>query len=115
MSSCAVTYATCSGKDGALLRRALKTEYIRKIYNPKSYNSHGYVECHDAAVMRYHAMQKTVPEYWFPSIKSFIFFFGITMIPILGHHYFHHNDRVDFERKCRSGEYAYDDIKRSQK
>merc|ERR1711997_232515 len=56
----------------AALRRALKSEYIKKIYNPKMYNKDGYVEMHDAALMRYHAMQKTVPEYWSPSWRSFI-------------------------------------------
>merc|ERR1712020_595662 len=99
----------------AALRRALKMEYIKKVYNPKSYTKDGYIEMHDAAMMRFHAMQKTVPEFWFPSIKSFMVYSAIVMIPILGHHYFHNNDRADFERKCRSGEYAYDDIKRSQR
>jgi NADH dehydrogenase (ubiquinone) 1 beta subcomplex subunit 4 len=99
----------------AALRRALKSEYIKKLYNPKSYTKDGYVEMHDAAIMRYHAMQKTVPEFWFPSFKSFIFFSALVMVPILGHNYFHSNDRADFEMKCRSGEYAYDDVKRSQR
>merc|ERR1712059_139913 len=99
----------------AALRRALKSEYIKKMYNPKSYNKEGYIEMHDAAIMRYHSMQKTVPEYWIPSFRSFIFFSALVGIPILGHHYLHNNDRKDFERKCRSGEYAYDDMKRSQR
>ena len=99
----------------AALRRALKSEYIKKLYNPKSYTKDGYVEMHDAAVMRFHAMQKTVPEYWFPSFRSFALAFALAGIPILTHNYFHQKDRADFEMKCRSGEYAYDDIKRSQK
>merc|ERR1712080_384901 len=99
----------------AALRRALKAEYIKKVYNPSSYTKEGYVEMHDAAIARFHSMQATVPEYWKPNTKSFIFFFGITLFPILVHHYFHHNDRVDFEKKCRSGEYAYDDPARALK
>merc|ERR1712064_23375 len=109
------SYEAMLERKRAALRRALKSEYIKKIYNPKSYNKDGYVEMHDAAIMRYHAMQKTVPEHWFPSIKSFIFFSGLVIVPILGHYYFFNGDRVDFEKKCRSGEYAYDDVKRSTK
>ena len=67
----------------AALRRALKSEYIKKMYNPRSYTKDGYIEMHDAAIMRYHAMQKTVPEYWVPSFRSFIFFFGILLLPTL--------------------------------
>ena len=99
----------------AALRRALKSEYIKKMYNPKSYNKEGYIEMHDAAILRYHAMQKTVPEYWFPNIRSFGFFCALVVLPIGVHHYFHNNDRKDFEKKCRSGEYAYDDPARSGK
>jgi len=97
----------------AALRRALKSEYIKKLYNPKMYNKDGYVEMHDAALMRFHAMQKTVPEYWFPSWRSFMLFSAITLVPLFGHHYFHWNEKANFERKCRSGEYAYDDPARS--
>ena len=93
----------------AALRRALKTEYIKKMYNPKSYTSEGYIEMHDAAMMRYHAVHKTSTEFWYPNIRGFIFFLGITILPIAGHFYFHNKDRVNFEMKCRSGEYAYDD------
>merc|ERR1739846_16290 len=67
----------------AALRRALKSEYIKKIYNPKMYNKDGYVEMHDAALMRYHAMQKTVPEYWSPSWRSFMLFGAVTLVPLL--------------------------------
>merc|ERR1712244_135065 len=66
----------------AALRRALKSEYIKKLYNPKMYNKDGYVEMHDAALMRFHAMQKTVPEYWFPSWRSFMLFSAITLVPL---------------------------------
>ena len=99
----------------AALRRALKTEYIKKMYNPKSYSAEGHIEMHDTAIMRFHAMQKTVPEFWFPNVRSFMFFLGLTFVPILGHFYFHNNDRIDFEKKCRSGEYAYDDPARAGK
>ena len=99
----------------AALRRALKSEYLKKMYNPKSYSRDGAVEVHDAAIMRFHAMQKTVPEYWKPNTKSFIVFACLVGIPIGGHYFLHKWDREDFERKCRSGEYAYDDVKRSQK
>merc|ERR1712064_85882 len=78
----------------AALRRALKSEYIKKLYNPKMYNKDGYVEMHDAALMRFHAMQKTVPEYWFPSWRSFMLFSAITLVPLFGHHYFHWNEKV---------------------
>ena len=93
----------------AALRRALKTEYIKKMYNPKSYTKDGYIEMHDAAMMRFHAMQKTVPDFWFPSWRSFALFSAITLLPIALHNHFHYNGREDFERKCRTGEYAYDD------
>ena len=97
----------------AALRRALKAEYIKKMYNPKSYTKEGYIDSHDANMMRFHAMQKSVPDYWRPSWRSFGFFCCLYIVPVLTHHYFHYNDKQDFERKCRSGEYAYDDPARS--
>ena len=69
----------------AALRRALKSEYIKKMYNPKSYTKDGYIELHDAAMMRFHAMHKTVPDFWFPSWRSFALFSVITLLPIFGH------------------------------
>ena len=99
----------------AALRRALKTEYIRKVYNPKSYTPEGYVEVHDAALTRWHAMQKTVPEYWFPNIRSALFAFCLVGVPLCTHMALTHWDKKDFERKCRNGEYAYDDPKRQMK
>merc|ERR1711944_217627 len=39
----------------AALRRALKAEYIKKMYNPKSYTKEGYIDLHDANMMRFHA------------------------------------------------------------
>lgn len=97
----------------AALRRALKTEYINKSYNPKNYTAEGYIEMHDASLMRYHAMHKTSSEFWYPNIRSFFMFLGITILPIATHYYLSSRDRMDFERKCRSGEYAYDDPARA--
>ena len=97
----------------AALRRALKAEYIKNVYNPKNYTRQGYVEYHDAAIMRYHAMQKTVPEYWFPTWRGFALFSVMYLAPVFFHHYLHLNDRVNFEKKCRTGEYAYDDPARA--
>ena len=97
----------------AALRRALKMEYIKKMYNPKSYNKEGYVEMHDAALMRFHAMQKTVPEFWVPNIRGFVFWQCMIFVPLGIHFYLHHTGRIDFEKKCRTAEYAYDDPERA--
>merc|ERR1719189_1273044 len=82
----------------AALRRALKMEYVKM---------------HDAALMRFHAMQKTVPEFWVPNIRGFVFWQCMIFVPLGIHFYLHHTGRIDFEKKCRTAEYAYDDPERA--
>merc|ERR1712059_81025 len=81
------TYEAMLERKRAALRRALKTEYINKSYNPKNYTAEGYIGMHDASLMRYHAMHKTSSEFWYPNIRSFFMFLGITILPIATHYY----------------------------
>jgi len=64
------------------IRRALKMQYIKTIYDPRNYNREGASEFFDANMVRYHAMLNTRHEYFYPTARNMTFFFLTLVIPI---------------------------------
>jgi len=76
----------------AALRRALKTEFIRKRYHPDSFKEGGVV--FDAAMQRFHALKNTEAQYYYPTLRNFVKFFSVYFAPAIFVSYFYLKDRV---------------------
>merc|ERR1712107_371888 len=91
-----------------VLRNALKSEFLRKKYNPANYNADGGM-VFDAAVQRWHSMQFCYNDHFKPTLGNFMKFNLLLTFPCIALYQViwgpAHNDWL---RKCTRGEVPYD-------
>jgi len=66
-----------------VLRNALKSEFLRKKYNPSNYTADGGM-VFDAAVQRWHSMQFCYGDHFKPTLSNFMKFNLCVTIPFIG-------------------------------
>lgn len=64
----------------AAIRKAMKSEWLKQRYNPQTYVNGGHV--FDAAMYRWNAMRCTQGDYFYPTIKNFLQFSALTIVPV---------------------------------
>ncbi len=75
------------------LRNALKGEFLRQRFHPNAVTEDG-GSVFDAAVQRFISMKNTEGEYYYPTIKNFMKYAAVTIIPISIGIYFHTKEVV---------------------
>ncbi|XP_003747413.1 NADH dehydrogenase [ubiquinone] 1 beta subcomplex subunit 4 [Galendromus occidentalis] len=88
----------------AKIRQALRKEYILKVMDP--HGPPGPVM--DPAILRWQAARAAHFEYYKPSAKGRLLAATALIFPIALFTYLSYTDRVEFDRKCRSGEIPYE-------
>jgi hypothetical protein len=85
------------------IRHALKHEYIHRRYSPQAMEQGGIV--FDAAMQRWHSLQFTYGDHFVPSVRNFMKFSLVSIIPLctlyyvaFGPHY------MKFHEAIRKGE-----------
>lgn len=96
-------------QERAKLRAQLRQEYVRQITDPNKHGAGGVL--FDPQMMRFQAARANsqIYEHFRPTPKGGLLWIGVTFVPMFILGYLVHNDRKEFERKCRSGEIAYKD------
>jgi len=66
----------------AAIRRAMKMQYIKTVYDPRNYNRDGSSIAFDSNMARWQAMMNTRPQFFYPTVRNLAWFAISMVIPV---------------------------------
>jgi len=90
------------------IRRALKMQYVKTIYDPRNYERSGATRIFDANMARYHALHMTRPDFYYPTLRNVAWAGFVMVFPIVCIYKQYTAEHGRWIANVRNGKWPYD-------
>merc|ERR1712243_400701 len=101
-------YEAMLEKKRAAIRRAMKMQFIKTVYDPRNYNKDGSSIAFDSNLARWQAMTNTRHEFFYPTVRNFAFFAITMIIPPMFIYFNIGEERIRWTENVMNGKWPYD-------